>query len=59
MYAQVNHLQYEFIEDHAERAPGVWCTTYGNGERMYVNYNLESRTVDGVILGAEEWRLVR
>ena len=59
IYAQVNHLQYEFIEDHAEVAPGVWRTGYANGERMYVNYNTAAAEADGVKLEAEGWKLVK
>ena len=59
VYAQVNHLQYEFIEGHDEIASGVWRTSYSNGERMYVNYNASPVTADGVALAAEGWKLVR
>ena len=59
VYAQVNHLQYEFIEGHDEVASGVWRTTWSNGERIYVNYNKSIAEADGVRLDAEGWKLVK
>ena len=59
VYAQVNHLQYEFIEGHDEVAAGVWRTTWSNGERIYVNYNKSIAEADGVRLDAEGWKLVK
>ena len=59
VYSQVNHLQYEFIEGHDEKAPGVWCTTYSDGEKVYVNYNRRAEEVEGVALDAEGWKVVR
>ena len=59
VYAQVNHLQYEFIEGHDEVASGVWRTTWSNGEKIYVNYNGAPAAADGVTLAAEGWKLVK
>ena len=59
IYAQVNHLQYEFIDGHDEVAPGVWRTAYANGEKMYVNYNTAAVEAEGVKLAAEGWKLVK
>ena len=38
-YLKLNHLQFEFLEDHRELAPGVFQTSYANGERLVVDYN--------------------
>ena len=46
-YQKVKHLQLEFIETHAEVAPGIFRTGYANGENVLVDY----------IRG--EWRLER
>ena len=59
VYAQLNHLQYEFMDDHAEVAPGVWRTSYANGEKVYVNYNAAAARADGVEIAAEGWRLTK
>lgn len=39
VYAQLAHLQYEYMADHAEIASGVFRTTWANGERLTVDYN--------------------
>jgi len=46
-YKQLRHLQLEFLEEHGETAPGVFTSTYSNGEKVIVDYN------------KGEWRLVR
>jgi len=59
IYAQVNHLQFVYMKDHAEVAPNVFRTTYENGERLYVNYtDAACATADGAV-GAMDWKLVK
>ena len=41
-------LEWEYMDDHREVAPGVFRTTYANGARTYVNYNASAVAVDGV-----------
>ena len=41
-------LEWEFMDDHREVVPGVFCTTYSNGVMTYVNYGETAVTVDGV-----------
>ena len=41
MYDQwqpLKHLQYEYLEDHAEIAPDVFRSRYSNGEEVVCNY---------------------
>lgn len=38
-YQKVRHLQLEFVDSHAEVAPGVFRTGYSNGESVVVDYN--------------------
>lgn len=58
VYAKLGHLQFEFMEDHGEVVPGVWRTSYANGEKVYVNYNEAPVVVDGVSVLARDWKLV-
>jgi len=58
VYSKLSHLQYVFMRDHAEVAPGVWVTEYENGEKVYVNYNDGEVSVDGVSVSAQDWKLI-
>jgi hypothetical protein len=57
VYAALSHLQYEFMHEHEEVAPGVWRTSYDNGERVYVNYTDKPFTCADGTVDAEGWRL--
>lgn len=57
VYRQLNHLQFVYMDDHREVRPEVWCTTYANGERVFVNYGKERVDVDGLEIPPEGWRL--
>lgn len=57
IYRQLNHLQFVYMDDHREVRPEVWCTTYANGERVFVNYGKERVDVDGLEIPPESWRL--
>ena len=59
IYRQLNHLQFVFMDDHAEVAPGVWCTSYENGEKVVVNYNKTAAVVGGAEVPAEDWKLLK
>ena len=59
VYRQLNHLQFVYMDDHAEIAPGVWRTSYENGEKVLVNYNKAAVVVEGVEVPAEGWTLLR
>ena len=37
-FQRLGHLQMEFLEGHRQLADGVFETTYGNGQRVVVNY---------------------
>ena len=38
IYAKFAHLQYQFMTDHEEIAPGVFRTAWANGESLVVDY---------------------
>ena len=57
-YQKLKHLQLEFIESHDELAPGVFKTSYSNGESVVVNYTDRPFEVEGVSVGAQDWVLV-
>lgn len=58
VYRQLNHLQFVYMDDHAEVAPGVWRTTYANGEQVIVNYNKTAVSVGKAEIPAEGWKLL-
>ena len=58
IYRQLNHLQFVYMDDHAEVAPGVWRTTYANGEQVIVNYNKTAVSVGKAEIPAEGWKLL-
>lgn len=47
------------IEGHEQVENGVFCTTYSNGVRVYVNYNTTDVKVEGVLVPAEDFVYVR
>jgi len=59
IYRQLNHLQFVYMDDHAEVAPGVWRTSYANGEQVFVNYNKTAAVVGNVEVPAEGWKLTK
>lgn len=40
--------RYEFIENHEEIEDGVFCTTYSNGTKVFVDYNKESFEIERI-----------
>ena len=51
-------VQNEAIVSHEKLAKDVYCTAYGNGTRIYVNYNDETVTVDGIEIGALGYKVM-
>ncbi|MFO7937364.1 MAG: DUF5696 domain-containing protein [Kiritimatiellia bacterium] len=58
-YSTLSHLQYVFMSGHDQVMPGVWCTSYENGEKVYVNYNESTAKTDGLDIPAYGWKLSR
>ena len=56
-HQKVWKLQYEYMDGHDELAQGVYRTSYSNGAKIYVNYNEQPATVDGVTIPALDWIL--
>lgn len=52
-------LHGEFIIDHSCAATGVYKVTYENGDSVFVNYNEEPVVVEGVLIGARNFRRVK
>ncbi len=48
-------LEGERISEHKKISDGVFCTTYGNGTRIYVNYNSFKVTVNGVTVSGSNY----
>ncbi len=59
VYRRLKHLQLEFIDGHGEVAPGVFRTSYANGESVIVNYTDKAVQVGGAEVAAQDWALVR
>ena len=53
----LKHLQYEFMDDHAEIAPGVTRSLYGNGEEVICNYGEEPFSYRGELVAPLDCRL--
>jgi len=45
-YAARADLQFVFMEDHEETAPGVFVTTYADGTKTFADYNRNTFRVD-------------
>ena len=59
VYEKLKHLQLAFIDDHAEVAPGVFRTSYANGESVVVNFTDAPVRVGGATVAAQDWALLR
>lgn len=46
IYSKLNHLQYEFMDGYEQIAPNVWCTAYENGEKIVVDYNAQTWSLE-------------
>ncbi len=46
-FESMKELQYEFMEDHYEIVPNVFCTVFGNGTRIVTNYTDADFVHDG------------
>ena len=56
-YMRRNSLQFAFMDRHEKIADGVFCVTYSNGTKMYVNYNGAQVVVDGVSIPSMDYVL--
>jgi len=59
MFEPLAYLQYEFMEEHKEIARDVFRITYSDGSKIYVNYNNECVTADGVLINGTDYLLVK
>lgn len=51
----LDSLEGERITSHSQVKSGVFCTTYSNSVRIYVNYNKNDVSVSGVTVPAESY----
>ncbi|MEH7275058.1 DUF5696 domain-containing protein [Neobacillus vireti] len=51
----LSDVQDQFITDHRMIADGVFETIYENGKRIFVNYNQDPFTIEGIEIGAEDF----
>lgn len=62
-YSQLKALSDEtagaVIADREKTADNVAVVTYSNGVKIYVNYNVQSVTCDGIALDGMSYKLVR
>ena len=58
VYRRIRHLQLEYMDFHEELAPGVFRTSYANGESVIVNYTDRPFAYKDSTVGAEDWLLV-
>ncbi len=47
------------MEEHLAVADNVYRVTYSNGYKVYVNYNTQAVTVDGIEVSAEDYTVVK
>ncbi len=63
IYNQYNkdlgHTFKQRIVDHTIVEENVACTTYEDGTKVYVNYNVVDTNIDGVKVGARSYKVVR
>ncbi len=52
-------MQGAKMVSHEQLAKDVFCTGYDNGVKIYVNYNEQAVSVDGVEIGAMGWEVRR
>ncbi len=59
MSEALGDVRTQAITSHEEVASDVYCTTYENGTRIYVNYTSSAVTVDGVEVGSMDYSVVK
>lgn len=59
IYAKLNRLQYEFMEEHQSLSTDLKMTRYADGTRIYVNYGKTPATVSEGTVPAEDWLVVK
>lgn len=59
MQESVGHTWNQVMTGHNCLEKDVYCTTYADGTRVYVNYAKESKTIDGVTIEAMDYTVVK
>jgi len=54
-FQPLKHLQTVLMEDHCEIAPGVFMTSYENGEKVICNYSEESFDYKGMPVPSKDY----
>lgn len=55
----VSGLEGERITDHSCVKDNVYCTSYSNGTRIYVNYNKEKVTINGITIQGNSYLKIK
>ncbi|MBR4731290.1 MAG: hypothetical protein IK081_00850 [Lachnospiraceae bacterium] len=56
---ELGHTFHQEITDHKVLNDDLTCTTYADGTKVYVNYGNESQEIDGKVVPARDYRVVR
>lgn len=58
-YKPLAYLQWEFMEDHREIAPGIIETSYSNGDKTVCNYTKNEYDYQGKKVPPMDYILVK
>ncbi len=56
---ELGHIFRQRMVDHEYLQEKLSCTTYEDGTRVYVNYSYKDQTVDGKVIPARDYAVVR
>ena len=56
---EYGYIQYLRFDDHCEVADSVFRSRFSDGTRTYCNYSSGPVSVDGIIVGAKDWVIVK
>lgn len=56
---EYGYIQYLRFDDHCEVADSVFRSRFSDGTRTYCNYSCSPVSVDGIIVGAKDWVIVK
>lgn len=55
----LSYLQYEFLEDHAEIAPGIMRSVFSDGTTIFCNYTSEEYKIGDTVVPPMDYYVVR
>lgn len=57
--SELGHIFNQTMTGHEFVEPQLTCTTYEDGTKVYVNYSQNDKTVDGTVIPARDYAVVR